>query len=215
MLSISRRPKTTTPSHGEGPAGRFVAVALLALMLGAACERRESAEPPADTTRAQHTGRTAADPAMERTSECVNRAEGYAVEYPATWHVNPGDVLDPCALFDPDPIQVPRNSEIPIEIAVMIDFEPVRFATLIGDTHGRRELSRERTTVDGREAVRIEGESTGEGLLDSGIRSYHYFVDLGDTTMVAVTYDAGALPFERKRRILDAMMATFDFRQPG
>jgi hypothetical protein len=63
--------------------------------------------------------------------------------------------------------------------------------------------------------MRIEGESTGEGLHDRGIRSYQYVVDLGDTSMIAVTYDVGEPAFERKRQVLDAMMATLDFRQPG
>lgn len=194
---------------------RYSFLVVLTLALGVtACERRESAEPP-PATPAEDATRTAADPAMEQTSECVNRLEGYAVEYPAAWHVNTGGIVGPCALFDPDPIEIPRDSELPLEVAIRIGLEPVPFAGLAGDVLGRRDLARERTTVDGREAVRIEGESTGEGLYDRGIRSYQYFVDLGDTTMVAATYDVGALPFERKRRILDAMMRTFDFRQPG
>lgn len=196
--------------------GRSVLGALLALVLSAAgCERPEPPERPAEVASSESAGGVAADPAMERTTECVDRIEGYAVEYPATWHVNTGEILGPCSLFDPDPIEVPRDSEIPLEIAITIGFEPVPFAALTGDVLGRRDLSRERTTVDGREAMRIEGESTGEGLHDPGIRSYQYIVDLGDTTMIATTYSAGSLPLERKRRILDAMMATFDFRQPG
>ncbi len=195
--------------------GRSLLSALLALTLGAtACERPDPPERPAGGTSSESAAGVAADPAMEQTTECTNRVEGYAVQYPATWHVNTGEILGPCSLFDPDPITVPRDSEIPLEIAIAIGFEPVPFATLTGGVLGRRDLSRERTTVDGREALRIEGESTGEGLHDRGIRSYQYFVDLGDTTMTAATYSVGAMPFERKRRILDAMMATFDFREP-
>jgi hypothetical protein len=194
---------------------RSVFAAVLALVsAAAACERRETAD-PAGGAAVEDAPVTAVDPAMEQTMECANRVEGYALEYPSAWHVNTGELIGPCSLFDPDPIHVPRESEIPIEIAVMIGFQPIPFATLTGETLGRRDLARERTTVDGREAMRIEGETTGDGLYDRGIRSYQYFVDLGDTTMVAATYEAGALPFERKRRILDAMMATFDFREPG
>lgn len=78
---------------------------------------------------------------------------------------------------------------------------------------GRREISRERTTIDGRDAVRMESETTGDGLHPPGIRSYEYFVDLGGSTVIAVTYDAGNLPFEHKRRVLDAMMSTFDLHE--
>jgi len=112
-------------------------------------------------------------------------------------------------------VKVPPASELPLEIAIQIGFVPVPFAELTEGVFGRRDVVRERTTVDGRQAMRIESESTGEGLRDRGIRSYQYFVDLGDTTMVAGTHAVGAMPFERKRRILDAMMAVFDFREPG
>ncbi len=211
------------------PMSKYLLFAILALAsVSAACERRESAEPPGDApaedidrgpdenvgiTPAEDVDRVPADSAMERTTECANNDDGYAIEYPAGWQVNTGEILSPCALFDPDPIEVPRNSEIPIEIAIMINVEPVPFATLTGDVMGRRNLARELTTVDGRNAMRVDGETTGEGLYDAGIRSYQYFVDLGDTTMVASTYDVGATPFERKRRILDDMMATLDFRR--
>lgn len=205
---------------------RFVPTALFALVLvAAACARQDVSEPPNEGMPADTVGDAAADtalgaapeggeavdPAMEQTSECVNTTTGYAVRYPADWYVNASDIVDPCSLFDPEPIEIPRDSEIPIDIAVMLDVESVPITTLSGDVRGRRNLSRERTTVDSREAVRIEGESTGEGLYDRGQRSYQYFVDLGDSTLIAATYEAGSIPFERKRRILDAMMETFDF----
>jgi hypothetical protein len=192
---------------------RTAIAAVLALSLAAACERPEHAG-PAPPGAAGGARVEAVDPAMRETVVCVNRVEGFTVRYPATWRVAGEEMLGACALFDPDPIEVPRDSEVPIDIAIHIGFEPVPFATLVGDVLGRRILSREPATVDGREAMRIEGETTGEGLHDRGIRTYEYFVDLGDTTMVASTYDVGALPLDRKRRILDAMMATLDFIAP-
>jgi len=147
-------------------------------------------------------------------NECVDRVEGFAVRYPGGWHTYEGEVVGPCSLFDPDPVEVPPASEFPLETAIQIAFEPVTFETVTGEVMGRRTIRRERTTVDGREAARVEGVTTGEGLHEPGVRTYEYFVDLGDTTLVAATYEAGTLPFERKRRILDAMMATFDLRAP-
>lgn len=159
-------------------------------------------------------------PSVEQSSppdemrECVDRREGFAVAYPATWYVNDGTVLEPCRVFHPEPFQIPVASELPIELAVSIDFEGVPIETILADSVGRRERWREETHVDGREAVRIEAETTGMGLLDAGITFCQYVVDLGDTTMLATTYDAGPVDFASKRRILDAMMASFDFRQP-
>ena len=196
--------------------GRSIPAALFALALGiAACERPDPAEQPMEGTSSEPAGDMTVDPAMARTAECADSARGYTVAYPATWHVNTGEILGPCSLFDPDPVEVPRDSEIPIEFAIAIGFQPVPFATLTDDALGRSILSRQPTKVDGRDAMRIESESTGEGLHDAGIRSYQYVVDLGDTTLIATTYGAGSLPLERKRRILDAMMTTLDFRQPG
>lgn len=174
-----------------------------------ACGPPEVAETPVPASN------DSTDPAMALTDACVNRVEGYAVEYPAGWQVNTAGVLGPCALFDPDPIYLTPDSEVSVGIAVSIGFEAGPLTDLTGDVLGRRVLSRTPASVDGRDALRIEAESTGEGLLDRGVRSYHYFVDLGDSTMVAGTYDTGGLPFERKRRILDGMMGTFDFREPG
>jgi hypothetical protein len=180
-----------------------------------ACGPADRANPPDGIAQAVSTGSVAVDSALAMTNVCLNRTEGYAIGYPAGWHVNTDEVVGACALFDVDPIRIPTESELPLEIAITVGFEAGPFAMLSGDVLGRRILSREPAAVDGREAIRIEAETTGEGLHDRGIRSYQYLVDLGDTTMVAATYDVGELSFERKRVVLDAMMATFDFRQPG
>jgi hypothetical protein len=157
----------------------------------------------------------AIDTILGGSQECLNREEGYAVSYPEGWRVNTGDVLGNCSVFDPDPVRIPRDSEMPTDLAIVIGFQPVTIGTVAGEMLGRREISRETTTVDGRAAIRMESETTGEGLHEAGLRSYVYFVDLGDSTMIAATHDSGRLPFARKRLILDAMMASFDFRQPG
>lgn len=176
-----------------------------------ACEQRaggdgNSMEPPADTA-----GAVPEKVAVELSAECVDQRNGYTVRYPEGWQVNSGEVMSPCSLFDPEVIQVPRDSEIPIDIAIMLDIESVAFDTLAGDVLGRRDLGRDSMRVDGREAIRIDAESTGEGLHDAGTRSYHYFVNLGESTFVGTTYDAGRIPFERKRRLLDGMMASLRF----
>lgn len=194
-----RAPLFGTAVSDPGIKATLVRSALLLLALGVtACERREAPETRADT-------------AIAVTARCVNEADGYAVSYPAEWHVNAGDILGRCAVFDPDPIHIPENSELPIEFAVMLDVEPVAFSTIAGDVLGRRDRSREPTRVGGREGLRIDTETTGEGLHSAGILMYMYVVDLGDRAMIATTYDVGTVPFERKRRVLDAMMGTLEF----
>lgn len=186
-----------------------IVAAVVTLLAAAACERRDPPEPevaPApgtDTVSAADGGggRTTA-----ATSECVNADDGYSVRYPATWYVVAEPPFAPCAYFDPEPLELPVNSEVPLEIAVTVDVEPIDFVAATAESLGRRDLAREPITIGGRQAVRIEGETTGEGLYDRGIRSYQYFVDLGGRTLIATTYGAGPLPFDRKREALDAMM---------
>ncbi len=188
---------------------------LMVAFVAPACAPSDRGDPAEGIAEADSSGPANGEPSLAMTNVCMNPTEGYAIEYPADWYVNTDELTGPCALFDFEPIQIPRDSELPLEIAITVGFEAVPFSMLTGEVFGRRTLSREPATVDGREAMRVEGETTGEGLHDRGIRSYQYLVNLGDTTMIAATYDVGDVPFERKRRILDAMMATFDFRQPG
>jgi hypothetical protein len=121
--------------------------------------------------------------AMGATRTCVDDAHGYSVEYPATWHVDTEGLFGACSLFDPDPVTVPVESEVPLEIAIQMGIASMPAATLTGDVMGRRNLQRERFTVAGRDAVRIEGETTGEGLHSRGIRMVEFFVDLGERTL--------------------------------
>jgi hypothetical protein len=193
-----------------------LAAALVLLVVLSACERAEAPAPPQPPPpRTVPATSVALDPAMERTAECVDPGEGFAVPYPADWHRDPAELIGPCALFHPEPFQLPRDSEVPIEIVVQIGFHPVFYADLAGDVLGREVISREPAMVDGRRAVRILAETTGDGLHDRGIRYQEYVVDLGEESMTAVTYDRAPLDFDRRRRILDAMMRGFDFREPG
>lgn len=193
-------------------------ILLFTLTAGVACGREEA--PPQETPPAEPATPAplafTPDTVLGSHQECTNRSEGYAVAFPEGWHTNPDGALGPCSVFHPQPFRIPVDSEMPVELAVMIGFEAVPFADLTGEMLGRRVISREAARVDGREAMRMLSESTGDGLHEPGLRAYQFFVDLGDTTMIATTYDADAEPaFERRRRILDAMMASFDFRAPG
>lgn len=178
-----------------------------------ACEAAERPDPAGGAEEPE--APVGAETAMAETAECVNEADGYVIRYPASWDVNAGDILAPCSLLDPEPIEIPEASEIPLEIAVIIGVEPVPFQILSRDVLGRRDLLRHQTTVDGRSAVRLESETTGEGLYDAGIRFYQVAVDLGDRTFVAATYEVGLLPLDAKRALLDRMMATVRFQEPG
>jgi hypothetical protein len=188
---------------------------LLSILVAAisGCVGGETAEEdrPIESASGRDVSVIASPVEMANPQICINSIDGYAVEYPEGWQAYEGDISGPCTTFDTEPIEIGIGSELPLEIAITIGFEGIQLEALTGDVFGRRNLSSDRTTVDGKDAVRIESVTTGEGLHDRGISVYQYFVDLGDTTMIAGTYGVGEIPFERKRQILDAMMSTFDF----
>jgi hypothetical protein len=148
---------------------------------------------------------------VERAS-CLNPEYGFQIDYPADWETNPGDVMAPCSLFDPETIEVQAGTEIPRDIAVAIRVEPTSFAEITQAPQGATVMNERETTVDGHRALQRDVEGTGELLLPEGARAYRYYVDGIDWTLVAVTHDAGDVPFETKRRILDEMMDSLIFR---
>jgi hypothetical protein len=187
--------------------GTGVVLALLAGACGASDEEPPARE-PVDTPEVTTPAPAAPDTDAGRV-RCTNEEAGFSVAYPGDWQTNDGSVLATCSLFDPDPIEVPPASEIPEDIAVSISVEPVAFAQVVGGDIGVRVIENEDRTIAGRQAVAQLTESTGEGLLDQGVRAYRYLVDWGDgRTLFATSLDVGEPAFETKRRELDRMMET-------
>ena len=74
-----------------------------------------------------------------------------------------------------------------------------------------RVLSTERLTVDGRPALRVEAEASGEGLAPRGMRSLRYVIDLGGgKSLIASTHDTDAGKYESEKRILGVMVESLD-----
>ena len=186
---------------------------LAIMLLGLPGCEASTPEGSADTSRGvlgSDTGSPAADAAPSLTAECTNSRRRYRISYPEGWSVNTGEILPACSLFDSAPIRIARGTELPDDIAVAIMHEAASFARVTGEQRGVRVLTRTPTTVAGREAVRMEIESTGEALRDAGARSFMYVVNLGDASLILSTHDAGTLDFARKQRIVDAMVQTLE-----
>ena len=187
---------------------------LATLLLALAACAPGTGDGSADTTPRPPESDTAdlstADAEPSLTAECTNARWGYRIRYPADWNVNTGEILPACSLFDPEPIRIERGTELPDDIAIAILHEAAPFARVTGEQRGVRVLERTATTVAGREAVRMNVESTGEALRDAGARSYMYVVNLGDASLVISTHDVGTLAFARKQRIMDAMVTTLE-----
>lgn len=146
-------------------------------------------------------------------ASCAGPEGRYEVRYPAGWHTDPGRG---CSIFGEEPVE--ESTGGPGVGAVAIDVAPVAL-DVATDPSGVRVLSTERVTVAGRPALRRLEEGTGEAVLPKGVRRYSYFLDLGDAVLVASTTGppergeaGGDAGFERRRRVLDAMMATLELR---
>lgn len=177
---------------------------LAAIMIGACTA---PAPPAAEAPPA----REPAVPGNALSQRCTNAAHGFTVSYPEGWHINDGEVLPACSAFAPAPIEIPRNSELPFEIAVVIDVEDVPADQLTRSSQFERVLSASQLSIGGRSASRVEVEATGEGLADRGMRSVRYVVDLGGgRTLIATTHRVGDT-FERNAQILGQMMDSITF----
>jgi hypothetical protein len=143
---------------------------------------------------------------------CTNGAAGYTVDYPTGWLTNDGDVLNACQVFDPVSISLPERSTS-FDEAIHLRFDGIPFEDAISeDDITETLLSRRTTTVDGYEAVVEEGESTGRALLQEGVRSYSYIINLGDgEIMVASTYDVATQEYTRNKQVLDQMISSLRF----
>lgn len=149
-------------------------------------------------------------PAIALTQRCRNTQDGFSVSYPAGWKTNDGSVLPACSVFDPAPIELPRESEIPFELAIVIGAEDAPFEPQVRSSQFERVLSSERLKIAGKDAVRVEAEATGEGLADRGMRSLRYVLDLGNgRTLVATTSDTGS--YAEEKEILARMVETLSF----
>ncbi|NGM16257.1 hypothetical protein [Verrucosispora sioxanthis] len=165
--------------------------------------RRQRNRGPAPTTG------TAPAPGL---AECSNDQVGYAVQYPSDWHTNSGDVVAACSYFDPEPISVGEGTEPAVAIVLRATETGYRTASS-PDAFGEVR-SRDSGMVDGREAVAVVAEATGEGLLDEGTLGYDWVVNIADGSFIATTHDTPGRDFSRNSKVLDQIIASLTFTAP-
>jgi hypothetical protein len=147
----------------------------------------------------------------EALGESCTSPAGFTVGHPSDWSVNSGETVPACSRFAPSEFSLPDASDVRIA-ATALSIQPVPFERV---TQGRPgEVSRERLTVDGRDAVRIERE-TQEGLYPMGTPITTYAVrladgDTGPRTLVADTIGLQGFQYQRNVEVLDAQIASLD-----
>jgi hypothetical protein len=182
---------------------------VISLAVLAACSAPTSDVP---ATSAAEKAPAAAPQPLALSQRCTNDVHGFTVAYPAGWHTNDGRVIPACSAFDPESVQVPAESEMPFDIAIVLGVQQVPFDRVGGDPRFERVLSSERLTLGGRPALRAEVEATGEGLADRGLRTLRYAIDLGGgRTLIATTHRTHAR-YEREKEILARMLETIELR---
>ncbi|GAA4751692.1 hypothetical protein GCM10023328_38480 [Modestobacter marinus] len=152
-------------------------------------------------------------PPVDLGSRCEH-PDGFALSYPGSWSTNSGDVLPPCSRFAPEPFTLVSGTDVrtaPIAASV----EPVPYDRVSAPGQGAEE-SRSGTIVDGRQGVRIQRTSSGEGLWPEGTPVTTYAIDLGadgpdgPATLVVNTVGLPEFDYERNVRVMDHMVHTLD-----
>lgn len=189
------------------PAVRSLIGITAILMMSCAAPAPDPA--PATTTQAAPAARP--EPATSLSQRCTNAQYRLSIAYPAGWHTNDGSVVPACSAFGAEPVQVPRDSEMPFEIPIVLAVQEVKVEDVTRSSQWERVLSSAPVTVGGRQGVRVEVEASGEGLAEKGMRSVRYAVALGGgRTLLATTHDrAGS--YERNQEILGRMMESITF----
>jgi hypothetical protein len=148
---------------------------------------------------------------------CSNTARGFAVGYPAHWYADEVSEDESCKYFDPDPFEIPPQSDFS-GTALEIDPGGDGYATVVDglvDRRFARVLARRETTVQGRRAVRIETEATGQGLEDRGVKVTSWVVDRdGAAFLVRTTGFPGKGDYPSRQATLDRAIETLTLFTP-
>jgi hypothetical protein len=114
------------------------------------------------------------------TASCHSDVAGVTVTYPADWVAYVGDPWT-CMLFDPDPITIPANSELPmVGVAVFVDSRAISAVEAdLADTTMYTTVDSGEGEVDGYSAVAYEVENTGNGFYQKGTLELIVLVDRG------------------------------------
>ena len=183
----------------------------MTLLLTGACTAPQS--PTTATTAVNDAPPPAAGAPQPKLSQrCTNAEHGFSISYPEGWRTNDAAVIPACAAFHPEAFDIPRDSEMPFEIAVVVHVEKVPVEQLTRSTQWERVISAQQLVVAGRNAHRVEVEASGEGLAERGMRTLRYVVELGGgRVLIASTHDRGN-SYARNGQVLARMIETVTAR---
>lgn len=134
--------------------------------------------------------------------------DGFTIAYPEDWAA-----VSDCGQFGPEPLDEPAPATDERTGVVSAFIDPVPFEQVAEPAEGDRERREE--TVDGRTAVRVEGEQSGAGLYPEGTAYVRWIVDVSDgggpATLFVDAYDLGYdIEFAQAVDVLDQMVQTLE-----
>lgn len=181
---------------------RTMLLAAAGVLVLSACPAEEPAQGPPEGPLQEPTP-TPADEPVPLTQECTS-PDGFTISYPEGWVTD-----EECTLFDPESVEF-EGMHVPESIGVYANVDAVEFERTEPERF-EEELGGRETTIDGRPALRLETEATGEGLYDAGHVSTSWRVDLDGETFIAITHDVEELDYAANQAILDAMVESLTF----
>lgn len=150
------------------------------------------------------------EPGLAPLAQSCQSPDGFSISYRTDW-----DAVSDCGQFGPAPVEEPTEAtdERPGVVAAYVDAVP--FDEVSASVEGER--ARAVTTVDGLQAVRVESESTEEGLHPAGTSTLTWMIDLaigrddGTGTLFLNAVDVhDDVDFERAVTTMDRMARTLD-----
>jgi hypothetical protein len=144
---------------------------------------------------------------------CDNTAENFSIGYPGTWHTTQIRPEEVCAQFHPSRFTIPLDSEYPL---TALNAKRVQAPPSRAGTEYERTLLWQKTTVAGRQAVRFETSSTGEGQGLAGTRQYGYVIRLGDGLIsIHTTAKPGETRYAAWKTVVNKAARTLTAAPPG
>lgn len=130
-----------------------------------------------------------------------------SLAYPDGWLIEE----DECGFFDPSMDEIDGLEPTGVDVHWTVDNAPYHEAATAETIDADRRLT---ATVAGRQAVRVQGTYTGDGLYPSGTRVTTWIVDLDPGTddegriLVGSTHEGEAIDYPHAVDVLDAMASS-------
>lgn len=147
---------------------------------------------------------------LEGWQRCQNRTLDYSISYPPAWQTDGS-----CAYFAPGPVEAPRRASVAGAPFVALQLRDRSPSALVPDSTGDiRTLWSEPRTIDGRQAVRYEGEIVVSRDLPLGTRLYGYRIhNNGRVFEVSTARLPGSsdAEYQARKALVDLAVKTLDF----